>query len=157
MPDNTPEEVKSTVVAETTALKDKVNAQLAADFYRSFAAYGSAMMGGGFLTAAQRVAPMPPNAFEVSAPDAAGHVILQRGMNPVVAIPAPVSYMGPSEALNLKPGVAKIGAQINGSSFYAADPGDTIPVGQTVEQGGYKYLRCGKENGPGAYLQVGKA
>jgi hypothetical protein len=101
--------------------------------------------------------PVPPNAWELTPPTAAGFVFYQIGKTPVCDMP-PI----PNNHIYVDPAtrpqnVIDIGKQLlGGGKWYSVGPVDTFPLGMTTppQPDGHTYQKFGAPVGQGWYLQV---
>ena len=149
------EAAQANILADSTAMVAKLNADLKARYLSAFADYVTNMESGEVIPAARQVPPKPPNAWELAPADANGFVFYQIGTTPVCDMPPLPFYAAGNQPPVKVPNTIDVGNLITGK-WYTVAADDTFPVGMTTppQADGHTYEKFGAPVGPGWYLQV---
>jgi hypothetical protein len=150
------EAAQANILASSTELVKRLNADLKTRYLSGFADYVANMTSGGFVPEDRRTPPKPPNAWELAPPDKDGFVWYQIGTTPVCDMPPVPTYNAGNPQPNTVPNMILIGKQNGNTKWYTALKGDTFPSGMTTppQADGHTYEKFGAPVGPGWYLQV---
>jgi hypothetical protein len=146
---------QANILADSTAMVAKLNADLKSRYLSAFADYVTNMESGEVVPADRQVPPQPPDGWELAPPDANGFVFYQIGTTPVCDMP-PLPFYAAGNAAPVKvANTIDVGKLITGK-WYTVGADDTFPVGMTTppQADGHTYEKYGAPVGPGWYLQV---
>ena len=150
------EAAQSNILASSTAMVARLNADLKTRYLSAFADYVANMESGEVVPEDRRVPPKPPHAWELAPPNSDGLVFYQVGTTPVCDMPPLPFYAAGNTAPVKVANTIEVGRNITGK-WYSVGPNDTFPSGMTTppQPDGHVYEKFGAPVGAGWYLQVG--
>lgn len=148
------ESAEANILASSTEMVKRLNADLTRRYMSSYADYVANMESGGVVPPERQAPPRPPNGWQLAPPTVEGFVFYEIGSTPVCPAGPVVFYAGgpaPAKVAN----TIDVGKLITGK-WYSVGPLDTFPSGSVTppQADGHEYEKFSAVVGAGWYLQV---